>query len=67
MELTLIGLATKIGYVAVIGATSILANTLITYHHNYKLNSKKQGGGDKNESKSHNEKLKELRRLHSAD
>lgn len=40
MEVTFLGLITKIGYVAVVGATSIMATTSLTYYHNHNGKSK---------------------------
>lgn len=71
MEITFISLVAKAGYVIVVGATSIVANTLIQYHHDYKSKVKttanKRRGGGRIESKSEDQVLKELRGLSQAD
>lgn len=65
-----VGLAIAIGKVVVVGGVSILCNTLITIHHNYKLEKKSsssEGGKRHGRNKSTNERLQELRQLHEAE
>lgn len=64
----MIGLATKIGYVCIVGATSMLANTLIAYHHHHSGAKKKpKVDNSRAENRPTNDKLKEIRKLHQAE